>query len=84
MPIFARLADYQGEADLLPLLRRVLSRNGIALATDMAVRATLQATDAHFVLLLDGLNELSRAHREAGLGAIHRHMDEFQQAHAST
>ena len=43
----------------------------------MTVRATLQATDAHFVLLLDGLNELSRTHREAGLGAIHRHMDEF-------
>ena len=43
----------------------------------MTVRATLQATDAHFVLLLDGLNELSRTHREQGLGAVHRHMDEF-------
>ena len=77
-PIFARLADYQGEADLLPMLRRALSRHGIALATDMTVRATLQATDAHFVLLLDGLNELNRDLREQGLGAVHRHIEEFE------
>jgi formylglycine-generating enzyme required for sulfatase activity len=77
IPIFARLADFQGEADLLPLLRRLLSRNGIALASDMTVRATLQATDAQFVLLLDGLNELSHAHREQGLGAVNRHIQEF-------
>ena len=56
----------QGESDLLPMLRRVLSRNGISLASNMTVRATLQATDAHFVLLLDGLNELSRTHGSRG------------------
>ena len=77
LPILARLADYQGEADLLPMLRRVLSRGGLELTTELAVRATLQATDAHFVLLLDGLNELSRTHAAAGLRAIQRHMDEF-------
>ena len=31
VPIFARLAAYHGEADLLPMLRRVLSRSGIPL-----------------------------------------------------
>jgi formylglycine-generating enzyme required for sulfatase activity len=77
LPLYARLADYQGEADLLPVLRRVLARSGIELTTDMGVRAVLQATDAHFVLLLDGLNELSQRHAAEGLHAIRRHMDEF-------
>jgi formylglycine-generating enzyme required for sulfatase activity len=77
LPLYARLADYQGEADLLPVLRRMLARNGIPLTTDMGVRAVLQATDAHFVLLLDGLNELSQRHAAEGLHAIRRHMDEF-------
>jgi len=77
LPLYARLADYQGEADLLPVLRRMLARSGIELTTDMGVRAVLQATDAHFVLLLDGLNELSQRHAAEGLHAIRRHMDEF-------
>ena len=41
------------------------------------MRAALHATDVRFVLLLDGLNELSRTHEAQGLGAVHRHMDEF-------
>ena len=77
IPILVHLTDYQGEPDLLPLLRRMLSHNGITLATDLAVRATLQAIDADFVLLMDGLNELSRSHRDVGLGAVRRHIQEF-------
>lgn len=77
IPILARLTDYQGEADLLPMLRRVLNRGGLDLATDLSVRATLQASDADFVLLLDGLNEVSRQHAGAVYNALRRHSDEF-------
>lgn len=35
MPILTRLADYQGEADLLPMLRRALNRGGIELASEL-------------------------------------------------
>ncbi|MCE7981452.1 MAG: hypothetical protein DYG89_09690 [Caldilinea sp. CFX5] len=76
-PILARLTDYQGEADLLPLLRRVLNRGGLALATDLSVRAALQASDVAFVLLLDGLNEVSRQHAGEVYNALRRHSDEF-------
>lgn len=78
VPIMARLTDYQGEADLLPMVRRVLNRGGLALATDLSVRATLQASDADFVLLLDGLNEVSRQHADAVYNALRRHTDEFE------
>lgn len=77
LPILARLSDYQGEADLLPMLRRALNRGGIELTTDLGVRATLQANDADFVLLLDGLNEVSLKRAGEVLNAIRRHMDEF-------
>ncbi|MEZ4868845.1 MAG: SUMF1/EgtB/PvdO family nonheme iron enzyme [Caldilineaceae bacterium] len=77
LPILARLTDYQGEADLLPLVRRVLNREGLALATDLSVRATLQASDVDFVLLLDGLNEVSRQHAGEVYNALRRHSDEF-------
>lgn len=71
-----KLADYRGEADLLPMLRRALNRGGIELA-ELSVRATLQASDADFVLLLDGLNEVSLKHAAEVLSAIRRHSDEF-------
>ena len=77
VPILARLTDYHGEADLLPLVRRALNRGGLALATDLSVRATLQASDVDFVLLLDGLNEVSRPHAAAVYHALRRHHDEF-------
>ena len=70
------LADYQGERDLVPLLRLGLNRHGLDLG-DLSVRATLRATDARFVLLLDGLNELERGYQQDGLGAIHRHLDDY-------
>ena len=77
VPILTRLADYQGEADLLPLLRRALNRGGIELASEMSVRATLQASDVDVVLLLDGLNEVSLSHAGEVLNALRRHSDEF-------
>ena len=77
VPILARLTDYQGEADLLPMLRRVLNRGGLDLATDLSVRATLQASEVDFVLLLDGLNEVSLKHAGEVYNALRRHCDEF-------
>ncbi len=77
LPILARLTDYQGEADLLPMLRRVLNRGGLDLATDLSVRATLQAGDVDFVLLLDGLNEVKLQHAGEVYNALRRHSDEF-------
>jgi len=79
IPLFVRLADYQGEPDLIPLLRRAFNRRGLAFVSDLSVKATLHATDARFALLLDGLNEIERAFAERSLGAIHRHLDDFPQ-----
>ena len=65
VPIVARLADYRGEADLTALLRRALNRYDTWQLGDSSVRVLLWAQNVRFVLLLDGLNELDRAHAPA-------------------
>ena len=83
LPILARLADYQGAADLLPLLRGAYnahagdSRDPGRFLGENSLRLLLWRTDnVRFVLLLDGLNEFDQAHRTAGTGALRRHAAE--------
>ena len=77
LPVLARLADYQGEADLVPLLRRSLNRSGALQINDDSVRLLLWARNVRCVLLLDGFNEFGRAYRERGRGALRRHLDDY-------
>ncbi len=81
VPILAKLADYRGEADLTPLLRRALNELGTWQLGDASVRLLLWAQNVRFVLLLDGLNELQRAHVEDGRKAVRCHMRDYR-AHA--
>jgi formylglycine-generating enzyme required for sulfatase activity len=83
LPILARLADYQGAADLLPLLRGAYnahagdSRDPGRFLGEHSLRLLLWRTDnVRFVLLLDGLNEFDQAHRTTGTGALRRHAAE--------
>ena len=70
VPLFARLADYGGEADLIPLLRRALNELGPWQLGDTSVRLLLWASNIRFVLLLDGLNELDQSHVNSGRRSI--------------
>ncbi len=78
LPLLARLGDYQGEADLLPLLRRAFNRHAVEPLNDASLRLLLWRTqNVHFVLLLDGLNEFDLAYRARGPGAVRRHLDDY-------
>lgn len=77
VPLFVRLADYQGEADLLPLLRRSLNRTGALMLDNDGVRAYLRTPSLRFLLLLDGLNEFDREVQERGVKAVRLHLDDY-------
>jgi formylglycine-generating enzyme required for sulfatase activity len=77
VPLLARLADYRGEADLTPVLRRALNERGPWQLGDSSVRLLLWAKNVRFVLLLDGLNELDRAHVKAGRTAVRGHLRDY-------
>ncbi|HHH40521.1 MAG TPA: NACHT domain-containing protein, partial [Chloroflexi bacterium] len=77
IPIFVRLADYQGEADLIPLVRRALNRHGIFTVNDTSTRLLLWAKDVDFVLLLDGLNEFAQRFVADGPGAVKRTLEDY-------
>lgn len=79
VPLLARLADYRGEADLTPLLRRALNGLGPWQLGDGSVRLLLWAPNLRFVLLLDGLNELERAQVSAGRKALRGHLSDYRQ-----
>ena len=78
VPVLARLADYAGEADLTLLLRRALNELGSWTLGDASVRLLLWARNVHFVLLLDGLNEIKRAYTEEGRRAIRKHLRDYR------
>jgi len=78
VPILAKLADYRGEADLTPLLRRALNELGTWQLGDASVRLLLWARNVRFVLLLDGLNEFQRAHVEDGRTAVRCHLRDYR------
>ncbi|MEZ4868843.1 MAG: SUMF1/EgtB/PvdO family nonheme iron enzyme [Caldilineaceae bacterium] len=79
VPLLARLADYRGEADLIPLLRRALNQLGPWQLGDGSVRLLLWARNLRFVLLLDGLNEIERAQVGAGRKALRGHRSDYRQ-----
>ena len=77
VPLLARLADYRGEADLIPLLRRALNELGPWQLGDASVRLLLWANNLRFMLLLDGLNELEQAHVSGGRKAVRGHLRDY-------
>lgn len=77
IPIFARLADYQGDPDLIPLLTRALNRHNAFTLSEAATRRLLQERRYMVVLLLDGLNEFPRAHQSSGPAALRHHLDDY-------
>ena len=78
LPIFASLADYQGESDLVPLLRRALNGLGaLVIEDDHSLRQLLRAKNVRTVLLLDGLNELDAHHSKAGYLALRNHLADY-------
>lgn len=77
VPIFARLSDYQGEADLCELVRRAVNLHEAFTLNTTSARLLLWAKDVDFVLLLDGLNEFDLAYKERGPGAIARHLADY-------
>ena len=77
LPIFVRLADYQGEATLIPLLRRSFNRSAALQLGDASTWLLLCAQNVHFVLLLDGLNELRRDMVTAGRSGLRALLEDF-------
>ncbi len=77
LPVLVRLADYQGEATLVPLLRRSFNQSAALRVGDAATWLLLCAPNLRFVLLLDGLNELRRDTVEAGRNALRGLLQEF-------
>ena len=77
IPIFARLADYQGDPDLIPLLTRALNRHNVFTLSDQATRHLLHDRTLQIVLLLDGLNEFPRLHQTTGPAAVRHHLDDY-------
>src|SRR5690606_18435832 len=77
VPVLARLADFRGEGDLIPVLRRALNELGPWTLGDGSVRLLLWATNVRFMLLLDGLNEFERAQVEAGRKAVRGHLRDY-------
>lgn len=81
VPLLARLADYRGEADLIPLLRRSLNHLGPWQLGDASVRLLLWAKNLRFMLLLDGLNELERTQINSGRRALRAHLGDYGGQH---
>lgn len=77
IPIFTRLADYQGDPDLIPLLTRALNRHNAFTLSEAATRCLLQDRQCIVVLLLDGLNEFPRTHQSSGPAALRHHLDDY-------
>ncbi|MEZ4714026.1 MAG: SUMF1/EgtB/PvdO family nonheme iron enzyme [Caldilineaceae bacterium] len=77
LPIFVRLADYAGEPDLIPLLRRSIVQTGGVTVMDEAVQSCLRDPKIQPVLLLDGLNELDRDVAEQGIRVVRRHWVDY-------
>lgn len=77
IPLFVRLADYQGEPDLLPLLRRALNHTGAMSLDNAALRAYLRIPQIRFLLLLDGLNEFERTVEGRGVKAVRLHLEDY-------
>lgn len=77
LPLVVRLSDYQGDADLIPLLSRAFNRVGIFTLGDATTRHILQDPRRTIVLLLDGFNEFPRTHHERGPAALRHHLDDF-------
>jgi len=77
VPVLARLADFRGEAELIPLLRRALNELGPWQLGDASVRLLLWARNVRFMLLLDGLNEFERAQVAAGRTAVRGHLRDY-------
>ena len=59
------------------MLRRALNERGPWQLGDSSVRLLLWARNVRFMLLLDGLNELDRAHVEAGRKAVRGHLRDY-------
>lgn len=74
LPIFVRLADYAGEPDLVPLVRRSIMQMSAAMVTDEAVQHVLRTPTMQPVLLLDGLNEMDRDVGEQGIKVVRLHL----------
>ena len=79
VPLLAKLADYRGEADLTPLLRRALNQRGPWQLDDADVRLLLWSNNVRFVLLLDGLNELEQAHVAVGRKALRGYLSDYRE-----
>ncbi|MFM7171556.1 MAG: SUMF1/EgtB/PvdO family nonheme iron enzyme, partial [Caldilinea sp.] len=78
VPVLARLADYRGETDLTPVLRRAFNLLGSwQLDDDAAARRLLKVQGVRFVLLLDGLNELRGGDVENGRRAVRGHLSDY-------
>ena len=77
VPIVATLRDYQGEADLVDVVRRAVNQQNAFALNTASTRLLLWAKDVDFVLLLDGLNEFDVAYKERGPGAITRHLADY-------
>ncbi len=77
VPLLARLTDYRGEAELIPLLRRALNELGPWQLGDASVRLLLWANNLRFMLLLDGLNELDQSHVNSGRKVIRGHLRDY-------
>lgn len=77
LPLFVRLADYQGESSFIPLLRRALNRTGALQLGDASTQLLLWAQNVRWVFLLDGLNELRRDAVPAGRTALRGLLADF-------
>jgi formylglycine-generating enzyme required for sulfatase activity len=77
VPIVATLRDYQGEADLTPLLSTAFNTHNAFSLNTTSARLLLWAKDVTFVLLLDGLNEFDQRYIEFGPGAVRRHLSNY-------
>jgi formylglycine-generating enzyme required for sulfatase activity len=77
VPVLARLADYRGEADLVPLLHRAINELGPWQLREISLRLLLWVRNVRFVLLLDGIDEIDRAFVEVGRRAIRRHLENY-------
>lgn len=77
LPIFVRLANYDGEGDLLPLLTSAFNQIGQLDLAPASFRQLLRAENVRVLLLLDGLNEFGLDYLESGPQLIRAHADSY-------
>ena len=78
LPIFARLADFDpGDGRLIGILRRAFNQESQFTVNDTSLRLLLWAKDVDFVVLLDGLNELPKAHDDDGEVSLRNYLRDF-------